>query len=492
MGDVGVFNINSNIGPVSHDILITYIPPLNTEYTYYLYKDGKIIDTGKSLTTLEYKLTETGKYQIKIKASNLNEDIESSTFIVDKEKPVIIIDKQNIELEKGQTPDITVTAKDSQDGDLTNTITSNYENIDFSKTGIKTITYTVSDKAGNITTESINVNVVNSFNSLFAVQILLVAILIFALYQINKWRKTLKIEKRIEPYTLKHLSNNNSSIVDKIIKVYKKLLFKIDKILRKSKFASDYAKKLDKYTKITTINSTGLDILSSKIIIGFTCVIFALFAKALRLEMLSPEEAVIIFVLGFFILDIFLIIKYKAYQKKLEKDFLSAITIMNNSFKAGRSITQAISIVSNEVKGPIGDEFSKMNLEMLYGLELESVFKRFTQRTGLDDAKYLTASLTILNKNGGNIIKIFESIENSMFAKQKLKLQLNSLTSGSKIVIYTLLSMPFLFAFVISIISPTYFLPFIQTKLGIILLIFMIIYYIIFIVCIRKIMKVVI
>ena len=165
---------------------------------------------------------------------------------------------------------------------------------------------------------------------------------------------------------------------------------------------------------------------------------------------------------------------------------------MNNAFKAGRSISQAIEIVGREVKGPIGDEFKKMSLELLYGLELESVFKRFSSRTGLEEAKYLTASLTIINKTGGNIIKIFENIENSMFEKQKLKFELNSLTSGSKLVVYTLLFMPFVFVLIISTINPTYFLPFINSELGIILLIFMIIYYIIFIVCIRRIMKVVI
>ena len=117
----------------------------------------------------------------------------------------------------------------------------------------------------------------------------------------------------------------------------------------------------------------------------------------------------------------------------------------------------------------------------------------YQPRTVFDeDALNELASLTIINKTGGNIIKIFENIENSMFEKQKLKFELNSLTSGSKLVVYTLLFMPFVFVLIISTINPTYFLPFINSELGIILLIFMIIYYIIFIVCIRRIMKVVI
>ena len=74
----------------------------------------------------------------------------------------------------------------------------------------------------------------------------------------------------------------------------------------------------------------------------------------------------------------------------------------------------------------------------------------------------------------------------------KLRLELASLTSGSKIVVGVLLGMPFLFVLVISIINPGYFMPFFNTNIGLILLIFMLIYYIIFVVVVRKIMKVVI
>ena len=59
-------------------------------------------------------------------------------------------------------------------------------------------------------------------------------------------------------------------------------------------------------------------------------------------------ETLGVFVLGFFVLDIYLFAKYKMFRWSLESDFTAAITIMNNSFKSGRSITQAIEIVGEE------------------------------------------------------------------------------------------------------------------------------------------------
>ena len=97
-----------------------------------------------------------------------------------------------------------------------------------------------------------------------------------------------------------------------------------------------------------------------------------------------------------------------------------------------------------------------------------------------------------MNKTGGDIVKVFDSIEKSMYDKKKLRLELASLTSGSKIVVGVLLGMPFFFCLVIGLINPEYFVPFFTTNIGIILLIFMMIYYIIFVVVVRKVMKVVI
>lgn len=496
MFEGGTFDKNSQT-PTNQNLTITFTPNQNmVEYTYNLYKDGEIIDTQTVNQNIPatFTLDTTGTYKISVSVT-LNTGFtfteESGEYIIDKEKPEITIEDENFTITNIKNlPE--VTAKDNHDGDLSNKITNNLKDLDLTTSGTKTLTYTVSDEAGNTSSVSLNLEVVSHSSELLILLSFIIVILVALLVYFNCLRRAFKLEKRINAYTIEPLNKKTVSFTDKLLNKYTKLIQSLSKSLKKSVFITKYAKRLEKYTKITKYHQTGFEIVSGKIIIGLIFVIIAVFAKAIQLDLLNIYEFILIYTLGFFALDVFLIIRYKAYRYKLESDFLSAITVMNNAFKAGRSISQAIEIVGREVKGPIGDEFKKMSLELLYGLELESVFKRFSSRTGLEEAKYLTASLTIINKTGGNIIKIFENIENSMFEKQKLKFELNSLTSGSKLVVYTLLFMPFVFVLIISTINPTYFLPFINSELGIILLIFMIIYYIIFIVCIRRIMKVVI
>ena len=496
MFEGGTFDKNSQT-PTNQNLTITFTPnPNMVEYTYNLYKDGEIVDTQTVNQNIPatFTLDTTGTYKISVSVT-LNTGFtfteESGEYIIDKEKPEITIEDEDFTIANIKNlPE--VTAKDNYDGDLSAKITNNLKDLDLTTSGNKTLTYTVSDEAGNTSSVSLNLEVTSHSSELLILLSLITVILVALLVYFNRLRRAFKLEKRINAYTIEPLNKKTVSFTDKLLNKYTKLIQSLSKSLKKSVFITKYAKKLEKYTKITKYHQTGFEIVSGKIIIGLIFVIIAIFAKAIQLDLLNIYEFILIYTLGFFALDLFLIIRYKTYRYKLESDFLSAITVMNNAFKAGRSISQAIEIVGREVKGPIGDEFKKMSLELLYGLELESVFKRFSSRTGLEEAKYLTASLTIINKTGGNIIKIFENIENSMFEKQKLKFELNSLTSGSKLVVYTLLFMPFVFVLIISTINPTYFLPFINSELGIILLIFMIIYYIIFIVCIRRIMKVVI
>ena len=102
----------------------------------------------------------------------------------------------------------------------------------------------------------------------------------------------------------------------------------------------------------------------------------------------------------------------------------------------------------------------------------------------------LTASLTILNKTGGNIVEVFDSIEKSLFNKKKLRLELKSLTSGSRMIVNVLMIVPVAFIFLIWIINPTYFLPLLTSTSGAILIGIVVVYYVLYIIVIRKLLKV--
>jgi len=497
--NIDSLSLSSQIKPINQDITVIYTPNDNViSYNYTLYKDNQIIDTYSDVaSTKSIIMSDTGKYKLIINETDAQgniKTIESGIYNIDKEKPVINVSSEVLEMQVGDKLDLysDLIVVDNIDGDITNKVTTNYNELDFNESGMKQLIYTVSDEAGNVATKTININVASALSgTLIYIQIILSLILLLITCFIFSFRRSIQLEKRISKFSIRPLEDNSLSLFDGLIKTYKELIAKISKIIEKSVFIQKYSKRFNKYLPISNnLYNNSLEFVSSKIIISFAFLLIAMFSKALRSDVISSYEMIIPLLAGFFALDIVYFSKYKVYRSRIENDLLQAIIIMNNAFKSGRSITQAIELVTTELDGPIAKEFEKMVMELKFGLSIDVAFSRLAERVNLEEVTYLTASLSILNKTGGNIIKVFTSIEKSMFNKRKLKLEMNALTGSSKLIVYVLFLVPLFFIILVSLVNPNYFEPFFTNPIGIILLIFMIIYYIIYVIVINKIMKV--
>lgn len=318
---------------------------------------------------------------------------------------------------------------------------------------------------------------------------ILCALLLIAFFL--RQTNSLRLERRFEPFSLLSCENQEISFLDKVSHFLWKLVHKISGVIEPISSFKTYSQKYERYIAFEekTIKS-GIDYVSMKYLLGFFFVILYLLAVCFRLASFHILSLLFVFALGFFVLDLFLSLEFRKKRKRVEEDLLKAIIIMNNSFKSGRSILQAIDSVKTELDGPISDEFKKIALDISYGLSLDVVFERFYERVKLEDAKYIASSLTLLNKTGGNIIRVFDTIERSIFDKKKLRNELDSLTSASVFVFRVLIFLPFVFIFAIYFLNPSYFSPLFTSKLGIFFLLLIGILYSLYIVVIRKVLKV--
>ena len=323
------------------------------------------------------------------------------------------------------------------------------------------------------------------------VQIVMIVLLIGVIVTIFLVNRAYTIEKRYKKYSLEPLNNKEIPLLDKLSRFYNKLKRRISKSIVKSKLLKDYSKKYEKYLNRTKrIREKPIDFISTKIIWGVIAVIFIFAVDVLKYTSITFYQLTLFFLLGFFIPDIYWKYKNKLRQKQIEKDMLKAIIIMNNSFKSGLSIMQAIKMVSNELDGPISEEFRKMYMDISFGLDMDLVFERFSKRVNTEEAAYIRTSLSVLNKTGGNIVEVFESVEASAFTRKKLKEELKALSSSANAIYKILLSVPVIIVLVIYLLNPTYFAPLFKTTIGLFILITMLVMYITYILIIRRIIKV--
>ena len=486
-------------------ITVTYKPdPSVSNYSYKIYKEGALFDevkvtNGKSSTIL---LEESGDYSITVTLhlkDGTEKKEESGHYILDVDSPYILEKEAYIpiySLKKGETFDIDVlkeyvTVRDKQDGDLFSSFTCNLSGVDFTQLGVQKLACTVTDKAGNVGEKELLLRIEKNRETELNFMIgILVLFLLFFLFSYLRFYRSVRLEKKFIPYSIEPLKDKKVSIFDQLTDRMYQLILLVNKGFDHSVFITKYAKRYEKYVPLYSHFQQEIDFVSAKILAGFSLVVVSIIGNILHYHFVSLYELFIPFLVGFFLPDILYFIRYRLYRNTIENDLLQAIIIMNNAFKSGRSITQAIELVTKELEGPIGIEFKKMHMEISFGLGIEEVFERFSKRVRLEEVTYLTASLSILNKTGGNIIKVFSSIEKTLFNKKKLKLELRSLTGSSKIIVYVLFAVPLLFILFISLVSPGYFAPFYTTGIGFIMLCIMLFIYILYIWFVSKIMKV--
>lgn len=332
----------------------------------------------------------------------------------------------------------------------------------------------------------------NTYNAqLFIIKIFMLVILFGIVIFIISLRKTSRLEKRFKKFSVNTIKDTEISLFDRLKNKYQRLRKKISKFLYKTKIFDDYSKKYEKYCDNTKVlREDPMDYISTKVLVGILMMIIIILSDTFQYKDITGLQLITAFLIGFFIPDIFLVYKEKHRKKQVEKDMLKAIIIMNNAFKSGLSIMQAIYMVSTELEGPISEEFKKMYIDLSFGLNMEVVFERFTNRIDTKEARYITTSLNVLNKTGGNIVQVFASVERNSFTRKKLQEELGALAASAKAIYKILICIPPMLAVMIFVFNPAFFFPMFTSGLGWMLLCIILAIYILYIIVIRRVMKV--
>lgn len=322
------------------------------------------------------------------------------------------------------------------------------------------------------------------------IEIVIVMILFIIITLSVKLVISKKKVKRVSFYAMEPIHDNSIPLTDRLIKVYFSLLSKCRKYIKRVDYFNRKARKYDKYIKYKhRDNITSIDFITNKLIIMVLFLILAIISSIFTTG-INLFALVIDAIIGWYLLDIFLVIYYKRQTKLIENELLRSIIVMNNAFKSGKSTLQALKIASLELPEPISDEFKKMYLDMKYGLSVDTVFDRFAKRVNLEEATFLSSSLTILNKTGGNIVLVFSSIERTLFDKKKLNEELKNISAGPNMIIKVLFIIPIIFTLIIYILNPEYFYPLFESTLGYMIVGIIVVMFIIYVLLLKRITKI--
>jgi tight adherence protein B len=144
-------------------------------------------------------------------------------------------------------------------------------------------------------------------------------------------------------------------------------------------------------------------------------------------------------------------------QKRFGLQFPDAIDIIVRSLRAGHPVPIAVSMVSREMKDPIGTEFGIVADEVTYGADLETAMRNLYFRVGQDDLPLFVTAVAIQGATGGNLGEILQNLSTVIRQRFKMRRKVKALAAEGRMSALMLSSLPIGVFLAIYLVSPDFY-----------------------------------
>ena len=143
-----------------------------------------------------------------------------------------------------------------------------------------------------------------------------------------------------------------------------------------------------------------------------------------------------------------------------------AMELIANSMKAGQSVTQALSSVTDNAGPPVSDEFGLARREVELGASIESALNNMVKRIGSDDLRLMVMVITIQHSFGGDLPAVLITLSDTMRQRSEMRAEVLAATAQSRASALIVTLLPIAAAAFLYLVAPNYFRPMFTNPLG--------------------------
>ncbi|HUZ86525.1 MAG TPA: type II secretion system F family protein [Candidatus Baltobacterales bacterium] len=143
-----------------------------------------------------------------------------------------------------------------------------------------------------------------------------------------------------------------------------------------------------------------------------------------------------------------------------------AMELIANSMKAGQSVTQALSSVTDNAGPPVSDEFGLARREIELGASIESALNNMVKRIGSDDLRLMVMVITIQHSFGGDLPAVLITLSDTMRQRSEMRAEVLAATAQSRASALIVTLLPIVAAAFLYLVAPDYFRPMFTNALG--------------------------
>ena len=143
-----------------------------------------------------------------------------------------------------------------------------------------------------------------------------------------------------------------------------------------------------------------------------------------------------------------------------------AMELIANSIKAGQSIAQSLSSVTDNAGPPLNEEFGLARREIELGASVDSALSNMVKRMGSTDLRLVVMVITIQHSVGGDLPAILTTLADTMRQRAEMRDEILAATAQSRASSLIITLLPLAAATGLYFLVPDYFRPMFESPLG--------------------------
>lgn len=161
--------------------------------------------------------------------------------------------------------------------------------------------------------------------------------------------------------------------------------------------------------------------------------------------------------------------RHRAERKRSEAlavELAPALQLVVDNLRVGRDLVTALSEVSTTAAEPVRSIFTSVVAETRLGARVDVALAAQAETEGDRHLSVVASAVGLHTEHGGNLVEILSSVVETIEEEDRLRRTIASVTADGRLSGQVLLALPVFSLIAVSVMSPGYALPLVETPLG--------------------------
>jgi tight adherence protein B len=174
----------------------------------------------------------------------------------------------------------------------------------------------------------------------------------------------------------------------------------------------------------------------------------------------------ILAVIGYVLPAVYLRNRRGRRLRMFDDELPRAMELIANSMRAGQSIAQSFTAVTENAGPPVSEEFGLAKREVELGASVESALANMEKRMGSADLRLMIMVVTIQHAVGGDLPAILTTLSDTMRQRREMREEVLAATAQSRASSVIITALPIVVGAFGYFVLPAYFHPLFTNPLG--------------------------